>query len=192
MKPSRLKIFLFAVAGGLLGVWGFNRLVVAQPTSISLMNVVRFYTGLPHQERAVFLLQQQISQMEPELLQADSIFANVWRNRDSLDSHVNILDQIDPSERSGSDPLMLALAQVRRDPGTPTAVELLPASNVESPDTALVTVTVSGLLDDSVAANRYRFDLRRQDATWEIVRAGRQNRCQPGRGSQVWTSTLCS
>lgn len=166
--------------------------MAAQPAPISLPNVVRFYTGLPHQERAIFILQQQINQTTPELLQGDDIFANVWRDSPTLLGHVNILNQIAPGDRSGSDPLTLALSQVQRSPGTATEIELLPAPSVESPQMVMVSVTLSGLLDDSVAAQRYRFDLRRQDTTWEIVRAGRQNRCRLGRGSQTWSSTLCT
>ncbi|NCJ05462.1 hypothetical protein GS597_02820 [Synechococcales cyanobacterium C] len=186
------KVFLLASALSVLGTSGLSKLVAAQPAPISLPNVVRFYTGLPHQERAIFILQQQINQTTPELLQGDDIFANVWRDSPTLLGHVNILNQIAPGDRSGSDPLTLALSQVQRSPGTATEIELLPAPSVESPQMVMVSVTLSGLLDDSVAAQRYRFDLRRQDTTWEIVRAGRQNRCRLGRGSQTWSSTLCT
>lgn len=199
MIPNYCKRPLLILTCGLLGAWGLHRLAQAQPgmpVGISLLNVVRFYDDLPHQERAIVLLQQQINQMEPELLQADAIVTNVWRDGETLDGHVDILGQIAAADRSGDDPINLALAQVRRGPETPTEIELLTAPNVEIPDMAMVTVSLSGLLDDSVAGHRYRFDLRRDvgadgTGTWEIVRAGRQQRCQLGRGSQTWTDDNC-
>jgi hypothetical protein len=189
--PLPRKALLMSLSLGILAAWGIRDLAQAQPWGITLRNVVTYYDGQPHQQRAVDLLQRQINQLDPDLLAADSIFANVWRNGDGLEGHIDILDTIATGDRTGSDPLQVALDQVGRDPGTATTVELLPAPGVENPDMAMVTITVSDLLDDSVTAQRYRFDLRRQNNTWEITRAGIQTRCQPGRGHQTWAGELC-
>ncbi len=55
-----------------------------------------------------------------------------------------------------------------------------------------IVQTVVGLADDSVGGIRHRIELRRTSNKWEIVWVGRQYKCQPGRGHQDWSGTLCS
>ena len=129
--------------------------------------------------------------MNPELLEADSIVANVWRNADSLSGHVNILDNIPAANRTGADPLDLAMANVNLRTGAPVDIELLSGANVESPEQVMVTIIQGGILDDSIAGIRYRFDIARQNDTWEIQRAGQQFRCHLGRGQQDWSDASC-
>ncbi|MBD2312028.1 hypothetical protein H6G20_10185 [Desertifilum sp. FACHB-1129] len=64
---------------------------------------------------------------------------------------------------------------------------------VESPSNQrkVVTITQLGLADDSVRGMRYRVELEPTANQWRIVWAGRQQRCQPQRGSQEWTTELC-
>lgn len=55
-------------------------------------------------------------------------------------------------------------------------------------------VTQLGLLDDSISATRRRLEFAPSpsgDGTWELVWAGSQFVCWPGRGSQVWSSEFC-
>lgn len=59
-------------------------------------------------------------------------------------------------------------------------------------DTAVVLMTKEGLADDSVAAIRRRVEMQRSQNQWRVVWVGEQNKCARGRGSQVWTSKLCS
>lgn len=60
-------------------------------------------------------------------------------------------------------------------------------------NTAVVLMSKEGLADDSVRAIRQRVEMRQnQNGKWEVVWVGEQNKCQPSRGSQVWTSKLCS
>ncbi len=191
MKLNPKSRLLLSLICGVLGAWSIKSLATAQPAGISLVNVVNFYSGLPHQTRAIALLQRQINQLAPELLQDDALFTNVWRNGETLSGHIDILNTIALGDRTGTDPLDLALAQISRDPGTAVEVELLPGPGVENPEAAIVSVVLSDLLDDSVSGQRYRFDMRRQDATWEIVRAGLQVRCQSGRGPQTWSGGNC-
>ena len=191
ISRSHRKILGLTLTLGLLGAWGLRSLAQDQPVGIFLRNVVTYYDGQPHQDRAIDLLQHQITQLDADLLAGDQVFANVWRDGETLDGHRDILADIPVGDRTGTDPLDLALAQIGRDPGTPTTVELLPAPGVEIPDMTMTTVTMTNLLDDSVTAIRYRFDIRRQNDTWEIVRAGVQTICQPGRGHQTWSGELC-
>jgi hypothetical protein len=54
------------------------------------------------------------------------------------------------------------------------------------------TLTLDGLLDDSVRARRYDLTLsRRQDGTWRIDSASWSQRCQQGRGHQAFTPAPC-
>lgn len=56
---------------------------------------------------------------------------------------------------------------------------------------ATVTVTLVGLLDDSVAARRYVLQLRRDGETWTLDSATWAQRCQQGRGHQDFTPEPC-
>lgn len=57
----------------------------------------------------------------------------------------------------------------------------------------VVTITQNNLPDDSVRDVRYRveFEPVAQRSQWRMVWAGRQQRCQQGRGSQDWTTEAC-
>ncbi|MFM7447382.1 MAG: hypothetical protein ACKO24_02135 [Leptolyngbyaceae cyanobacterium] len=56
---------------------------------------------------------------------------------------------------------------------------------------ALVTLTQTGLPDDSVEGMRYRLEFIPEGNQWRLIWAGRQVRCYPGRGTQSWTTTDC-
>ncbi len=52
----------------------------------------------------------------------------------------------------------------------------------------------SGFEDDSIQGIRYRADFEPYGADvnqWRLIWAGRQYRCQSGRGSQDWSPNLC-
>ena len=62
----------------------------------------------------------------------------------------------------------------------------------EAGDRARVTVTHSGLLDDSVSAVQYVVTLQQAaDGTWRLGSARWAQRCQPGRGHQRFTPRPC-
>jgi hypothetical protein len=63
-------------------------------------------------------------------------------------------------------------------------------------DRAIVTITQTGVADDSIRAIRYRVELLRNQSAqaskqWKIVWAGSQVKCHPGRGHQDWSTKLC-
>ena len=59
-------------------------------------------------------------------------------------------------------------------------------------DRVIVLVTLSGLLDDSVSAERLRFVYTPEiGGAWTLTDVGRQVRCWEGRGHQEWGPTLC-
>jgi hypothetical protein len=57
---------------------------------------------------------------------------------------------------------------------------------------ALVTLTQTGLPDDSVEGMRYRLEFIREGNQWRLTWAGRQVRCYAGRGTNAWTKGSCS
>lgn len=78
---------------------------------------------------------------------------------------------------------------------TPGAAEEEVDVNFIEPEKAIVTLTQTRLPDDSIGDRRYRVEVVPEDIpagrSWEIVWAGTQHRCQPGRGPQEWTTELC-
>ncbi|NEO84286.1 MAG: hypothetical protein F6J87_08535 [Spirulina sp. SIO3F2] len=58
---------------------------------------------------------------------------------------------------------------------------------------ATVNITVVGLADDSIAAQRFQVELVWDaELDWQITWVGEQWRCWEERGSQDWTTELCS
>jgi len=65
-------------------------------------------------------------------------------------------------------------------------------SSGEGGASASASLTLGGLLDDSVRAQRYDLELSaRDDGTWKIESASWAQRCQPGRGHQTFSPRPC-
>jgi hypothetical protein len=92
----------------------------------------------------------------------------------------------------GTDPEQIALnAFGMADPGEGNFTQEVTVVEQTATD-AVVTLTQTGLLDDSVEGMRYWLEFTAADNQWEMVWAGRQVRCRPNRGSQDWSTDLCS
>jgi uncharacterized iron-regulated membrane protein len=95
----------------------------------------------------------------------------------------------------GPDPLAIVFA-ARQPSSDITGAELIRVA-YPTPEKAVVTVTKTGLLDDSIAAIRTRYDFKPVEGSteaskqWQLVQVTEQNKCQPNRGSQDWTGDLC-
>jgi hypothetical protein len=95
-------------------------------------------------------------------------------------------------QRVGADPQQLALDTFgMTDPGEGNFTQEVMVVEQTATD-AVVTLTQMGLLDDSVEGMRYWLEFAAADNQWELVWAGRQVRCRPDRGSQDWSTDLCS
>lgn len=96
-----------------------------------------------------------------------------------------------PAGASGADPAEIALEVFGSpEPGEGNfeeQVEVLAETNAG----ALVLLTQTGLADDSVNGMRYRLEFVPDGDQWQLDWAGRQVRCQAGRGSEDWSTDLC-
>ncbi|MEM6451557.1 MAG: hypothetical protein AAF703_14720 [Cyanobacteria bacterium P01_D01_bin.105] len=192
MADKRLSLLMgAALTGALLAGSQFSSFAQVGQRGLSLLDMAKFYSGLPQQDAALLTLQRQMNDSSPDLLRADSIVSNVWRNSATLAGHEDILGQISPENRAGGDPVEMALAIAPLRSGSPASVEVLPLDNAESPNRIMVTLDQGGFLDDSVAGSRHRFDMVLQNGQWTIQRAGRQFRCQLGRGPQDFAAGQC-
>jgi hypothetical protein len=95
--------------------------------------------------------------------------------------------------RSGANPEQIALdAFGMEDPGEGNFSQEV-AVVEQTSAMAILTLTQTGLLDDSVEGMRYRLEFTTgEENAWEMVWVGRQVRCYPDRGSQDWSTELCS
>ena len=95
-------------------------------------------------------------------------------------------------ELVGADPTQIALDVFgSTEPGEGNFTEEVVVVD-ESADQTLVALTQTGLADDSVNGMRYRLEFVPEGDQWRLDWAGRQVRCQAGRGSEDWTTDLCS
>lgn len=96
---------------------------------------------------------------------------------------------------AGDDPKAIALSafgDVQSEGGSREVTVEYPQANQ-----AVVTITQTGVADDSVRGIKYRAELATTSKSastgkqWELVWAGSQVKCQSGRGHQDWTKELC-
>ncbi|HEX9951626.1 MAG TPA: hypothetical protein VGB53_07645 [Rubricoccaceae bacterium] len=123
---------------------------------------------------------------------AETLLASL-RPLDPADDAANVgpVAFADAAEAAGEDPE--AVARMAYGPAEPgegrqeTSVETL----LRRPRVAVVLVTTTGGGDDSVRDERMRVVLTRGPAGWRVHSAGRQVRCQPGRGHADWSAGFC-
>ena len=93
----------------------------------------------------------------------------------------------------GRDPQAIAISAL----GLTEIVEQQQEVETDYPqdDMAVVTITQTNLLDDSVAAIRYRVKFApygdRDERQWQVVWAGQQFQCRLNRGDRNWSKDLC-
>ncbi|OPA86353.1 hypothetical protein BFW87_25410 [Pseudomonas fluorescens] len=64
-------------------------------------------------------------------------------------------------------------------------------SGGEFPTAAVITVEESGLLDDSISAQRTVFSMAYLEGRWVIERQTKAQKCYPGRGHQDFADKRC-
>lgn len=92
----------------------------------------------------------------------------------------------------GDDPQQIALAAFGMTAPTEGNFKEEVTVVEQTASQAVVVLTQTGLPDDSVEGMRYRMEFIPEGTQWRLDWAGRQVRCRPNRGSQEWTTELCS
>lgn len=99
-----------------------------------------------------------------------------------------------PDALRGNDPKAIALSAF----GTIESEGGRQEVTVDYPqaDYAIVSIIQTGVADDSVGAIKRRVELRQKQSSqatqqWEVIWAGSQVKCHPGRGHQDWSTELC-
>ena len=66
-------------------------------------------------------------------------------------------------------------------------------NSAENPTQSTVTITQEGLLDDSIAGHQFIVQFQKASSgRWEITTIQKKRKCQPGRGSQAYSTELCT
>jgi hypothetical protein len=91
-------------------------------------------------------------------------------------------------ERSAA---MAAAEFLRLDERTAVRTTIAGESSAEGQGPQTVTVTLDGLLDDSVRAERWTLAFDQEGETYLLTHALREQRCQPGRGHQGFSADDC-
>jgi hypothetical protein len=88
-------------------------------------------------------------------------------------------------------PALLAGRFLRLDESQATQTSIDAKAQGEGTGSATVTVTQRGLLDDSVAAERYVLGLQRDGDVWRLASATWAQSCRPGRGHEDFSPADC-
>ncbi len=94
----------------------------------------------------------------------------------------------------GNDPKAIALSafdDIESEGSSPSVTV-----DYAQPNQAIVTITQTGVADDSVGGIKYRVEFQQKPSAptsqqWQMVWAGSQVKCHPGRGHQDWSTELC-
>lgn len=108
----------------------------------------------------------------------------------SVDGFVEYQDGVDePWERSAA---LAAGEFLRLDERTATRTTIdARAESGEGGGPQVVVVTLDGLLDDSVRAERWTLRFEQEDDVYVLTEALREQRCRPGRGHQGYSPAAC-
>jgi len=127
-------------------------------------------------------------------LQAETTVPRVQAQRENY-TPIALSEIADANVLRGNDPKAIALSafgKTELEGGSRDVTVDYPQPNL-----VVVIITQMGLADDSVRGIRYRAELMpatkssQADKQWEMVWAGSQVTCQPGRGHQDWSTKRC-
>lgn len=169
----------------------FSHLVIA---SLALTLGTGLSSCAPPSDTSSISTTSAISASTPTPPEAGSITPNIAEMATGHQDYVAVaLDSLPKGvEQVGTDPEAIALQMF----GPTEPVEGFFEQTVQSEqvnDQTIVTLTQTGLPDDSIRGMRYRLEFEPTNAgIWKLQWVGKQYTCQPGRGSQEWTTEWCS
>jgi hypothetical protein len=107
----------------------------------------------------------------------------------SVDGFARFQDDVDEHwERSAA---MAAGEFLRLDERTAATTTIEENASAEGTGPETVLVTLDGLLDDSIRAERWTLGFDQSDGVYTLTAALREQRCQPGRGHQQFSANDC-
>jgi len=86
---------------------------------------------------------------------------------------------------------MAAAEFLRLDERTAARTTIDGKGSPEGTGPETVTVTLDGILDDSIRSERWTLGFEQEDETYRLTAALREQRCQPGRGHQEFSAESC-
>ncbi|OFW75454.1 MAG: hypothetical protein A2Y55_07010 [Actinobacteria bacterium RBG_16_68_12] len=86
---------------------------------------------------------------------------------------------------------MAAAEFLRLDERTAARTSIEGTASAEGTGPETVVVTLDGLLDDSIRAERWALTFEPDGETYRLTEASWAQRCQPGRGHQEFSTELC-
>jgi hypothetical protein len=89
-------------------------------------------------------------------------------------------------------PVTVVTEMLRLDSSENPNVSVVSRAPAEAAEEAIVTVTSSHLLDDSVEATRNTVRLKRDGDVWRVEQIEASVRCKPSRGHQEFSPELCT
>ena len=107
----------------------------------------------------------------------------------AVDGFQEYADGVD--ERWERSPAMAAAEFLRLDEQQATRTTIAGAASPEGTGPETVVVTLDGLQDDSVRAQRWTLTFTPDGDVYELTAAEWAQRCQPGRGHQDFTPEAC-
>jgi hypothetical protein len=99
--------------------------------------------------------------------------------------------EADVAENWESAPALAAGQFLRLDQRTAATTTIEARSGPEGTGPTTVTVTLDGLLDDSVRSERWELVFVPEDSTFRLSDARWSQRCRPGRGHQTFGPQRC-
>ena len=107
----------------------------------------------------------------------------------SVDGFAGYQREVDEHwERSAA---MAAAEFLRLDERTAARTTIAGKASAEGTGPQTVVVTLDGLLDDSIRAERWTLGFDETDGVYTLTAALREQRCQPGRGHQDFSADDC-
>lgn len=107
----------------------------------------------------------------------------------SVDGFASFQQEVDEHwERSAA---MAATEFLRLDERTAVTTTIEGKASAEGTGPQTVVVTLDGLLDDSIRAERWTLGFEEDAGVYRLTAALREQRCQPGRGHQEFTADDC-
>jgi hypothetical protein len=100
--------------------------------------------------------------------------------------------QQDVDERWEGSAAMAAAEFLRLDERTAATTTIEGRASAEGAGPETVTVTLDGILDDSVRTERWTLTFEPDGESYVLTEAAWAQRCQPGRGHQNFSSELCT